>query len=117
MSKLIDFTQAELNLKYMGMEIPQHTCEAFEHYLIKGYKPGGFCEAILAKDYDRALTIADTGNRQMFWAIAMWIKEYAPVECWGSYDIVDDWCDDTNGIRTKFVNEMEKKYIWSELKK
>lgn len=116
MKKLVDFN-TDANLRYMGMEIPLHTCESLENYLVKGFKPGGFCEAILAKDYERALTIADTANRQRFWAIAMWIKEYAPTECWGSYDIVDNWCDDTNGIRTKYVTEMEKKYVWSELKK
>jgi len=117
MNKLIDFREAESDLRYMGMEIPMHTCETLQNYLIHGYKPGGFCESMLAKDYDRAITIADTANRQRFWAIATWIRENAPEGSWGSYDTIENWCNDVDGLRTKYATEAEKKLIWKELKK
>lgn len=116
MKNVIDFN-TDNDLRFMGMEIPLHTCETLHNYLIHGYKPGGFCESMLAKDYDRAITIADTANRQRFWAIATWIRENAPIDSHGSYDIIEHWCLDTNNVRSKFVIEVEKKYIWKELKK
>ena len=115
MNTLIDF-DTDYNLKFMGMEVPMHTCESLQNYLIRGYKPGGFCESMLAKDYDRAITIADTANRQMFWAIATWIRENAPTGSWGSYDTIEDWCNDVDGLRTKYATDAEKRYIWKKLK-
>lgn len=115
MANLIDF-DTEYELKYMGMEVPIHTQETIENYLIRGFKPGGFVESMLAKDYDRAIGIADTANRQMFWAIASWIRDYAPDSSWGSYDTVDNWCNDTNNVRTKFAESAEKEFIWRKLK-
>ena len=115
MNTIIDF-DTDHNLKYMGMEIPLHTCETLQNYLIKGFKPGGFCESMLAKDYDRAITIADTANRQRFWAIASWIRDYAPDGSWGSYDTIENWCNDVDGLRTKYANDAEKRYIWRKLK-
>jgi hypothetical protein len=116
MNTLIDFSEAEDDLRYMGMEIPLHTCETLQNYLIKGFTPGGFCESMLAKDYDRALAVADTANRQMFWAIATWIRENAPEGSWGSYDIISNWCNDVNGLRTKFAVDAEKRFVWKKLK-
>jgi hypothetical protein len=116
MKRLIDFDEAEDDLRYMGMEIPMHTCETLQNYLIHGYKPGGFCESMLAKDYDRAITIADTANRQRFWAIATWIRENAPRGSWGSYNTIEDWCNDIDGLRTKYATDAEKRYIWKKLK-
>ena len=116
MNILVDF-DTDYNLRYMGMEVPYHTCETLQNYLIHGYKPGGFCESMLAKDYDRAITIADTANRQRFWAIATWIRENAPEGSWGSYDTIENWCNDVDGLRTKYATEAEKKYIWKKLKK
>jgi len=109
-------TLKSLPLGYMGMEIPHHTQQTLENYLLRGWKPGGFCESMLAYDYERALYTADTANRQMFWAIAMWIRDFAPDHSHGSYASIDIWCEDVNGCRTKYVNEVEKDYVWNTLK-
>lgn len=105
-----------LPLGYMGMEVPRHTQETLENYLLRGLSPGGFVSAMLAHDYERAISVADTGNRQMFWAIAMWIREFAPEYSHGSYDIIELWCTDFMGRRTEYVNEVEKDYVWNTLK-
>lgn len=112
---IIDF-ERERDLRYMGMEIPQHTKETLDNYFIRGWMPGGFCEAMLAKDYDRAITIADTANRQMFWAIATWIRDNAPERSWGSYEAVQDWTRDKDGRRSIFANKAEKDFTWRTLK-
>ena len=111
---MIDFD--ELNLKYMGMEVPDHTRETIANYLLRGWAPGGFVESMIAKDYERALYCADTANRQMFWAIAMWINERTPPQSRGSYRAIEQWRDDLDGRRSAYCTELEKQTIWKKLK-
>jgi len=40
---------------------------------------------------ERALTTADTGNRQMLWVIGQWIMQNAPEGSWGNYENVKAW--------------------------
>ena len=110
---MIDFNDS--NLRYMGMEVPKHTQETITNYLLRGWAPGGFVESMVAKDYERALYCADTGNRQMFWAIAMWINESMPAESRGSYKAIEHWRDDLDGRRTAYRNEIEKQAVWKKL--
>jgi hypothetical protein len=112
---MIDFDNSDRNLKYMGMEIPDHTRDTIENYLIRGWAPGGFVESMIARDYERALYTADTGNRQRFWSIAMWINECMPAGSRGSYKAIEQWRDDLGGRRTEFVKDIEQKHIWKTL--
>ena len=109
---MIDF---DTDLKYMGMEVPHHTRDSITNYLIRGWAPGGFVESMIARDYERALYCADTGNRQMFWAIAMWINAYMPAQSHGSYKAIEMWRDDLNGCRSAYVKEVEQKAVWKKL--
>jgi hypothetical protein len=115
MGTVVDF-EKKRDLRYMGMEIPEHTKESLDRYFINGWRPGGFCESMLAQDYERAIAIADAANRQMFWTIATWIRENAPPGSAGSYDIIDDWVSDKNSVRSTFARMAKKKYNWRVLK-
>jgi hypothetical protein len=110
---MIDFD--DYDLRYMGMEVPRHTRDSITNYLIRGWAPGGFVESMIAKDYERALYCADTGNRQMFWAIAMWINECMPAGSRGSYKAIEKWRDDLDGCRTAYRTEVEKQAVWKKL--
>lgn len=114
LDKMIDFDTSDLG--FMGMEIPVHTQEAITGYLIRGWKPGGFLTAILAGDLFRAVSSADTANRQMMWAISRFIMTSLPTGAWGDYDSVHNWSTDKNGIRSEYVTDLEKNYIWQTLK-
>ena len=35
---------------HMGMEVPRHTQETLEGYLLRGWEPGGFVTSMLALD-------------------------------------------------------------------
>jgi hypothetical protein len=100
----------------MGMEIPGHTLEALEMYLIHGYGPGGFLSSVLAGDFFRAISTADTANRQMLWVIGRWISNEAPHGSWGSYEAIDRWCHNINHCRTNYVDLLEKTHIVDILK-
>jgi len=114
LDKMIDFDTSEIG--YMGMEVPVHTQEAITSYLLRGWQPGGFLTSMLAGDMFRAVNSADTGNRQMMWAIGRFIMTNLPNGSWGSYERVEDWCNDKKGIRTEYVTDIEKNYIWKTLK-
>lgn len=103
-------------LGHMGMEMPRHTQETLEGYLLRGWEPGGFVTSMLAMDMERALYTADSANRQAMWVIGRWIVEFCPEQAWGSYEAVDRWCKDVDGHRGRWSNEHEKKKAWQTLK-
>jgi hypothetical protein len=112
----IDFDEQLQELKFRGMQFSEDTKAAINHYLFKGWMPGGHLEAMFAYDYERALYNADVHNRTVFWAIAMWIRENAPQECQGSYTNVNIWCtDDMAPAREAFRDKCEKESIWKTL--
>lgn len=113
---MIDWHASTDELKYMGMEVPAHTQQSLEHYLVRGLHPGGFLESCLAGDMYRAVRVADTGNRQMLWAIVTWIMDNAPEGSWGSYDTVNNWCADQGGCRSSYAQTLEKALVWKILK-
>jgi len=94
----------------MGMTVPGHTQETLMNYFKHGWEPGGFVTAMLAMDMERALTTADTGNRQVLWVIGSWIMNNAPAGSWGNYETVNCWIRDTDKRRTKWA-------VWYELNK
>jgi hypothetical protein len=98
-----------------GMEVPNHTKETLQDYLIKGYAPGGFVESMLTHNYERAFACADVANRQMIWIVWRWISDHAPRDSHGSYEAVVKWRCDLDGRRTRWVEELEKKVMWRTL--
>lgn len=114
-SKLIDWDLSDG--RYMMMEFSEDFKGSMERYLLQGLKPGGFGEAMLACDMERALYNADVHNRTVFWAVAMWVRERLPQGSWGSYEAVDAWCRDHDGHRTAFREQYEKEAVWLTLVK
>jgi len=117
-NQLIDFDQSQDSaVSYTGQSVPEHTQEALENYLIRGYQPGGFLTACLTGDLFRAVQSADTANRGMIYAIVLWIMHNAPEGSWGSYPAVENWCADKGGRRTQYREQCEKSKTWLTLVK
>lgn len=114
-SKLIDWDLSDG--RWNMMEFSEDFKGSMERYLLQGLKPGGFGEAMLACDMERALYVADTHNRTVFWAIAMWVRERMPQGSWGSYEAVDAWCHNVDGRRTEFKEQYDKETVWLTLVK
>ena len=116
-TKMSDFnTQGDGYLGYMGMQIPDHAQESLTNYFLNGWEPGGFLSAMLAMDMQRALSSADTANRQVIWAIGHWIMHNAPGGSWGNYEAIEMWRNDVAGRRSKFAEKIRKKQMWDILK-
>jgi hypothetical protein len=112
----IDFDTELGNLRFRGLQFSEQTKESINNYLFKGWMPGGHLESQFAHDLERALYNADTHNRTVFWAIAMWIREHAPEQAQGSYRAVEEWCKNPE-LREEFRAECEKKTMWKTLEK
>ena len=111
---MIDFEHELRDLGYRGMHFSEESGDSINNYLFRGLMPGGHLEAQFAHDMERALYNADTHNRTVFWATAMWIRNNAPEECQGSYATVKAWCADPD-MRRPFVELHEKKKVWNTL--
>jgi hypothetical protein len=101
----------------IGLELSLQTQQSIENYLLHGWAPGGYVEAMLAHDYARAFACADTANRQTIWVLWLWITTYSPALCHGSYKAIDMWRDDVDGRRTDYVRTVEQAAMWQKLSK
>jgi hypothetical protein len=119
MAKLTLFPRLDVKGRSLGeISIPDHTKEALDNYFLKGYEPGGFLTSVLTNNLYGAVTSADIANRHAIWEIVTWLTTdpIIPVRSWGTKDQVSNWLNDVGSIRTKFVDKMEKEYIWETLK-
>jgi hypothetical protein len=118
LAKMLDFgTRGNGYWEYIGMQIPDHAQESLSNYFLNGWEPGGFLSAMLAMDMQRALSSADTANRQVMWAIGSWIIHEAPEGSWGNYEAIEMWRNDVAGRRSKFTEKIRKKHVWNVLAK
>ena len=101
--------------KYDDLDIPDHTKEAIDHYLLHGFHPSGFLEAVLHGDLHRAVQRADHLNKQYITPITLWILEFAPSISYHSVRNIEAWVADENNVRTKYYEEVEKKRMWEKL--
>ena len=118
MTKLSLFPEDTISNQLGELVIPDHTKEALDSYFLKGYEPGGFLTSVLTNNLYGAVTSADIANRHAIYEIVKWLTTdpIVPIHSWGTKDHVSNWLDDVGGIRTKFVEKMEKEYIWETLK-
>lgn len=98
-------------------QVPEHTQQALENYFIHGYQPGGFLTACLSGDLYRAVSTADTINRQALWHIVRWIMNHAPEGSWGSDEAMRGWTADRHGCRTLYRDQQAKARTWLTLVK
>ena len=102
-------------LDWEHYEVPEHTRDALENYIIRGYHPGGFLQAVLVNNFVNTVCRADHLNQLHLVDIAKWLVHEAPGECWGSDQAVNNWIDDINQVRSRYVESREKQRMWQTL--
>jgi hypothetical protein len=60
-------------------------------YIERGVKPGSFLSAVLANDFAKAATRADSANSELLREWALFLLNELPPECWGSWETVQHW--------------------------
>ena len=102
-------------LDWSYCEVPDHTRQAFEDYILRGYPPGSFMAAVLRNDFVAAVCHADTENKKYLVDIAKWMLNIAPRACWGSDQAIRDWLKDKDNMRSSYYEHHEKKRMWQVL--
>ena len=92
MTNVINFPPTD-RLDFEGYNLPSHTKETLERYILDRLPPGGFLTAVLANDLFTAVGRADHWNNQAFKEICGWIINRAPQDCYGSYAIVNKYLE------------------------
>jgi hypothetical protein len=77
--------------------------QTLEHYLMRGFGPGGFTTAVLANDLFGAVAKADHWNKPAIVEIAQEIARTCPAHAYGSYEAVRAWINDKDNCRSKYA--------------
>jgi hypothetical protein len=73
--------------------IPGYMHEALIRYIVEGCPSGSFLMAILTNDLKAACRRADEENQRVIWDYVNFLFNYAPMMCWGSDALVQQWID------------------------
>lgn len=71
--------------------IPEHMQGAMERWIEHGMLPGSFLQAVLSNDLFDAVGRADDLNRRILPDYVVYLYSYAPSECFGSREKVQQW--------------------------
>jgi hypothetical protein len=97
--------------------IPPHIRLGFENYLIHGIYPGGFVEALICNNFIGAIKKADSTNKNHLHDIADWMLYNMPTNCYGNREIMKNWIDDVDNIRSEYVKVAKEKKFWDTIQK
>jgi hypothetical protein len=71
--------------------VPEHMREPFQRWIEYGISPGSFGFALLSNDLKGSFLLADHINSRHIKSIFTWFYNYAPSDCWGSVENVQNW--------------------------
>ena len=102
-------------LDYSYHNVPEHTREALENYLFRGWQPGSFLTYVLQNNLAGACGSCDHVNREALVDIVKFIEHRVPSGAWGSREAVRNWLDDVDHIRTQYAKRIEQQVMWETL--
>lgn len=71
--------------------VPISMQDGVVNYLLHGYHPGSFLEAVLSNDLKEACARADEINQSRLFQYVFFLYNYAPFEAWGSPERMQAW--------------------------
>ena len=79
--------------------------QTLEHYLMRGFAPGGFITAVLANDLFGAVARANIESWYMpaIAEIVQAVTHTCPAHAYGSYEAVQAWLNDEDSRRSKYA--------------
>ena len=86
-----DFTEEGLRLSLRAQWVPENIHAGLVQWVRVARRAGDFLDAVLRNDLRETLFRADLGNRQGLHATCIWLFNFAPAKCSGSYELVEAW--------------------------
>jgi len=96
--KISEHSRNRILHTFAEWEVDKEFAHPMYNYLIFGWSPGSCFTAVLANDFLGAMASSHPSNTvRAFKALAGWINDHVPAECYGSYERVKAWtkADDT----------------------
>ena len=91
--KLSEHSRNRLMETFKLWDVPKDFADPMYNYLVHGYNPGSCFTSVLANDFAGAIARSHPANTiEAFKALTGWINDTMPVEAFGSYKEVSDWC-------------------------
>lgn len=77
--------------RFRGFYIPERMMDGLNRYIHAHVEPGGFLRAVLQNNLKEACGMADDENLKNLPAFVSFLYNHAPMNCWGSRKIYDQW--------------------------
>lgn len=71
--------------------VPRGMHDGYVLYVLHGILPGSFLRAVLENDLREACNRADEINQRAIYQHVFFLRNYAPMWCWGSPEAVREW--------------------------
>jgi hypothetical protein len=98
--KLSDYSKNKLKKTMSYWKVDTDYGEPMFNYLVHGYEPGSFFNAVLANNFFDAVARSHPANTMpALKNLTGWIRDCMPKEAWGSYDAVKHWTGLTDAER------------------
>lgn len=79
--------------------IPANMVDGLDKYINLGVRQGSFLHAVLCNDLKQTVMCADHINIANLPAYVNFLYNHAPLNCWGSPEIVERWIASQGGKR------------------
>ena len=90
--KLNEYSKNKLKKTMTYWKVDTDYSEPMFNYLVHGYEPGSFFNAVLANNFFDAVARSHPANTMpALKNLVGWIRDCMPREAWGSYDAVKHW--------------------------
>ena len=84
-------SEQQANYMFRDFYIPERMMEGILRYIEHGLRPGRFLSAVICNQLKESCMYADDVNLHNIPAYASYFYEHAPLSCWGSTLIMEDW--------------------------
>lgn len=98
-------------LQYNDTNIPHCTMDSILNYILYGFCPDNFLKNILSGNSFVAIEKANPIDFSCFATIHLWILENLPKESYGDDNKVINWINNTDNVRSKYLEIKKQDYI------
>lgn len=120
--KLAECSEKKFRKTFEHWRVDQDFADPIYNYLVHGFSPGSFFEAVLANDFKRAVGSSHPANSVTAMKnLVGWMGDNMPHKAWGSWEAVREWVGTSDVERRELLEYRnliytEKEETWQALK-
>lgn len=96
----------KMSATFEYFDVSEEWQEILANYLVNGFHPGSFFEAVLSNDLlDAACRSHPANDWKNISAVMKWLMHHAPRDAWKSRDAVKNWINTPTDERRKILED------------